>query len=146
MSDDKVKSIESKIMLKNNLTGFDGKTIPNTSELPKFKAKFPKLSQAELVAKCPPFTIGEQLAGMLMQLAGSEETKEATEKLKLFRWASKIHDKMETDKGELSVDLVQITALFGYISKVKGMSIIVQGPLLVILEDMKESLTQNDLK
>ena len=96
--------------------------------------------------KCPTFTLGDQLASILMEVAAQEETKEATEKLKLFRWASKISSKQETDKGELEIDLKQASDLFEYVSKAKLTHIIIQTPILALLEDIKENLTKSDLK
>jgi len=135
-----------KLKLKDEIIGYNGKPIYNNREIPKLQAKFPKLTPDELLEKCPTFTLGDQLASILMEVAGQEETKEATEKLKLFRWASKISSKQEIAKGELEIDLTQAADLFNYVSKAKLTHIMIQIPILALLDDIRENLTKSDLK
>lgn len=139
-------SNEIKLKLKQEIIGYNGKPIHNSNEFPDLQKKFPKLAQDQILQKCSTFTLGDQLASILMQVAGDEEvTKDPTEKLKLFRWASKISNKMETNKGELEIDLKQAEELFNYVGKVKQITVILVAPILAILEDIKKSLTKDDL-
>ena len=134
------------VKLKENIIGYNGKPIYNSNEFPILQKKYPKLSPDELLTKCSTFILGDQLASILMQVAGDPEvTKDATEKLKLFRYASKITDKLETNKGELDLDLKQAEELFTYVGKVKEMNIIIIAPILALLEDIKISLSKSDL-
>ena len=143
----KQNSNSTKLKLKGDIIGYNGKAIFNSSEFPMLQKKYPKLSPNELIGKCPTFILGDQLASILMQVAGDEEiTKDPTEKLKLFRYASKITSKLETSKGELEIDLKQAEELFNYVGKVKQMNIIIVAPILALLEDIKNSLSKDDLR
>jgi len=136
-----------KLKLKGNIIGYNGKPIFNSNEFPMLQKKYPKLTPDELLKKCSTFILGDQLASILMQVAGDPEvTKDPTEKLKLFRYATKITSKLETDKGELEIDLKQAEELFNYVGKVKEMNIILVAPILALLEDIKDSLSKSDLK
>jgi len=102
----------------------------------ELQQKYPTLSQEQLVEKCPDMTFGSALSNLLLQVP----SQDSVEKLKLFRWASKIEDKMITDKGELSLDINQITELFDFLGKVHTANIIVISPILIYLEELKEKL------
>jgi len=134
-----------KLHLKDPILNYTGKPVIDTSNIISLKEKNPELTDKELLEKCPAVTLGDQLASILMIVASDEEVKDAAEKLKLFRWASKISGKQETAKGELEIDLKQATELFDYVSKAKGVSIVVQAPILSILENIQKSLTKDDL-
>lgn len=137
----------TKLKLKENIIGYNGKPIYNSNEFPILQKKYPKLTPDKLLEKCSTFILGDQLAAILMQVAGDPEvTTEPTEKLKLFRYASKISNKLETDKAELEIDLKQAEELFNYVGKVKGMNIIIVAPILSLLDGIKNNLTSGDLK
>lgn len=135
-----------KLKLKENIIGYNGKPIYNSNEFPIVQKKYPKLTPDKLIEKCSTFTLGDQLASILMQVAGDPEvTTEPTEKLKLFRYATKISSKLETEKGELEIDLKQAEELFNYVGKVKQTDVILVAPILSLLDDIKKSLTKEDL-
>jgi len=136
-----------KLKLKENIIGYNGKPIYNSNEFPMLQKKYPKLTPDQLLKKCTTFTLGDQLASILMQVAGDPEvTTEPTEKLKLFRYATKISSKLETAKGELEIDLKQAEELFNYVGKVKKMDVILVAPILSLLDGIKDGLTKSDLK
>ena len=81
-------------------------------------------------------TMGSVLPRVLLQVP----TEDPVEKLKLFRWASKINDKMITNKGEMTVDLNQVTELFDFVGKVQQVGISVISPILIYLDELKEQL------
>lgn len=136
-----------KLKLKGNIIGYNGKPIYNSNELPLLKQQYPKLTADKIMEKCSTFHLGDQLASILMQVAGDPEiTTDTVEKLKLFRWASKISSKLETEKGELEIDLKQAEDLFNYVGKVTKMDIILVGPILSLLDDIKTKLSKSDLK
>ena len=136
-----------KLKLKKDIIGYNGKPIFNSSEMPDLHNKYPKLTPDQLLEKCSTFILGDQLASILMQVAGNEEvTKDPTEKLKLFRYATKIVGKLETDKGELEIDLKQAEELFKYVGKVKQINVLIIAPILGLLDDIISDLSKTDLK
>ena len=145
MSKTESNSTGIKLKLKENIIGYNGKPIYNSNEFPILQKKYPKLTPDELLTKCSTFILGDQLASILMQVAGDEEVKDPVEKLKLFRWSSKICSKLETSKGELEIDLKQAEELFNYVGKAKQVNIILVAPILALLEGIKESLSKSDL-
>ena len=80
------------------------------------KNQNPSLTDEQLIKKCPNATFGNVLPPLLVQVP----SQDPVEKLKLFRWASKISDKMITDKAELSLDINQITELYDFITKLNA--------------------------
>lgn len=127
---------EVKLELKKPLINYDKKPVKNTDSIREIQQKYPKLSQTELIEKCPDMTFGAILPNLLLQVP----SQDPVEKLKLFRWASKITDKMITDKGELSLDINQVTELYDFLGKVQTASIVVISPILIRLEELKEEL------
>ena len=91
-----------------------------------------------MIEKCPNVPLGKALIQLLL----SVQTEDNVEKLKLFRWASKIEDKLITDKAILVLDLNQVIELFDFVNKVKNVPIISIAPILIELESLKEQLTK----
>jgi len=131
-----VPETEVKLLLKKPLINYNKKPVKDLSVFTDVQKKFPKLSQKELVEKCPDLTFGAILPGLLLQVPSTD----ATEKLKLFRWASKIEDKLITAKGELVLDLNQINELYDYLSKMPSLEIVTLAPILICLDDLKDKL------
>lgn len=127
---------EVKLELKKSLINYNKKPVKSMDNFRELQQKYPTLSQEQLVEKCPDMTFGSALSNLLLQVP----SQDSVEKLKLFRWASKIEDKMITDKGELSLDINQITELFDFLGKVHTANIIVISPILIYLEELKEKL------
>lgn len=127
---------EVKLELKKPLLNYDKKPVKNTETLSDIQMQNPTLSQKQLIDKCPNMTFGGILPPLLLQVP----TQDSVEKLKLFRWASKIQDKMITNKGEMTVDLNQVTELFDFVGKVQTAGISVISPILIYLDELKEQL------
>lgn len=130
------KESEAKLLLKSPLINYNKKPIKDNSNLQELIKQNPGIFHADLIEKCPDATIGEALIQLLLTVPTSDNV----ERLKLFRWASKIEDKMVTNKGELVLDLNQVTELFGFVSKVQSANIITIAPVLIQLEDLKNKL------
>ena len=129
-------SAEVKLQLKKQIIGHDGKPVKDDSELKSIMTRNPQLSINECLMRCSDITIGRVLPNMLLTIL----TQDATEKLKLFRWAEKIQDKMITNKGEMSLDLIQVTELYEFVLKSQGTSINVFVPVTEELKKLKEKL------
>lgn len=129
-------SVEVKLELKKPLINYNKKPVKNTDTITEIQKQYPTLSQKELIDKCPDMTFGTILPKMLLDVP----SEDPVEKLKLFRWASKIEDKMITNKGEMVVDLNQVTELFDFIGKVQTFKIVVISPILIYLDELKEQL------
>jgi len=127
---------EVKLELKKQLLNYNRKPIKNTDTLREIQQQNSTLTQEQILEKCPDMTFGMVLPQLLLQVP----SQESTEKLKLFRWASKIEDKMVTDKGELSLDLNQIIELYDFIARVQTAGIVVISSILICLEELKEKL------
>ena len=130
--------IEVKLELNKSLINYNGKPIKDTKNLEETAKNNPTLTQQQIVSKCPDLTIGKILPVMLLQI----QSKDPVEKLKLFRLASKIEDKLITDKSELTLDITQINELYEFVGKVDGFSISVIASILIILEGLKEKLNK----
>lgn len=115
---------------------YNRKPVKNTDNIREIQKQNPTLSTDQLLAKCPNMTFGNSLSSLLLQVP----TQDPVEKLKLFRWASKIEDKMTTDKKELSLDINQVTELYDFICKVQNVNIVTIAPILIYLEELKEKL------
>jgi len=126
---------EVKLELKKPLINYDKKPVKNTDDIAEIKKQNPTLSQEQLIDKCPNMTFGKILPHLLLQVP----SQDPVEKLKLFRWASKIEDKMITDK-EMTLDLNQVTELFDFIGKVQSANIVIISPILIYLDELKEKL------
>lgn len=131
---------EVKLKLKDPLLSFQGKPLKNTDNINNLLLQNPTLSKQNLLEKCPDILVGEIIPEMLFSI----ETKDTKEKLKIFRWATKIQDKIITNKGELELDLNQVTELFDFFSKSHSHKISVIGPVLEIFEGMKKDLTKTN--
>ena len=81
---------EVKLELKKPLINYDKKPVKNTDNFAEIQKQNPGLSQKQLIEKCPTLTFGTVLPNLLLQVP----TQDSVEKLKLFRWATKIEDKM----------------------------------------------------
>ena len=127
---------EVKLQLKKPILSYNKKPIKNVDNINIIKQQNPTLSQIQLLEKCPDVTYGYALSNLLIQVP----SQDPIEKLKLFRWASKIEDKMITEKGELSLDLNQIIELYDYIGKVQNVPITTIAPVLILLEELKDKL------
>ncbi len=127
---------EVKLQLKKPLINYNKKPVKDLSTFNDIQKKHPTLMQKELVDKCPNLTFGKILPGLLLQVPSTD----AQEKLKLFRWASKIEDKLITEKGELTLDLNQINELYGYLSKIQQIDIVTLAPILIKLDELKDKL------
>lgn len=125
-----------KLQLKKTLINFNKKPVKDFATLADVKKKYPTLSQDQLMKKCPNLTFGKILPRLLLQVP----TQDVQEKLKLFRWASKIEDKLVTEKGELTLDLNQINELYGYLSKIQQVEIVTLAPILIKLDELKDNL------
>lgn len=131
------KTTEVKLQLKKQIIGHDGKPVKDDAELKSIMIKNPQLSLYECLSRCSDITIGKVLPNMLLTIP----TQDATEKLKLFRWAEKIQDKMITNKGEITLDLIQVTELYEFVLKSQGTSINVFVPVTEELKKLKEKLS-----
>lgn len=129
---------EVKLKLKNPIIGSRGKPLKDNTDIAKLKLVNPTLSGTELVEKCDDLLMGVMLPEILLQIS----TQDAKEKLKLFRWATKIEDKMITDKAELVLDLNQVTELYDFLSKSQTVGINVIAPILIEFERLKEELSK----
>jgi len=129
-------STEVKLELKKPLINYDKKSIKNIDNILTIQKQNPTLEREQLIKKCPDMTFGSILPNLLLRVP----SEDPVEKLKLFRWASKIQDKMITDKGELSLDINQITELYDFVGKVQDFGIITIAPILIYLEELKEKL------
>jgi len=129
-------SADVKLELKKPLLNYDGKPIKSTDDISEIQKQNPTLSQKQLIDKCPNMIFGNILPHLLLQVPSHDPV----EKLKLFRWASKINDKMITNKGEMTVDLNQVTELFDFVGKVQQVGISVISPILIYLDELKEQL------
>ena len=83
---------EVKLELKAPIISYDGKPIKDSSDLGRLAQENPGISQDKLIDKCPDVPFGKALVQFLLQVP----TTDNIEKLKLFRWAVKIEDKMIT--------------------------------------------------
>jgi len=131
-----LNTTEVKLLLKDPVISYDGKPIKDSSNYQTLAQDNPGLSADSLIEKCSNVPVGKALIQLLL----SVQTEDNIEKLKLFRWASKIEDKLITDKGELTLDLNQVTELFDFVDKVKNVPIISIAPLLIILDNLKNQL------
>ncbi len=131
-----MSTTEVKLLLKESVISYDGKPIKDSSNYQKLAKDNPGLSQEEIIEKCPDVFFGKALIQLLLTVP----TEDNVEKLKLFRWASKIEDKLLTDKAELTLDLNQVIELFDFISKVQGVPIISIAPILIKFDDLKNQL------
>jgi len=129
-------STEVKLELKKPLINYDKTPVKNMDNISEIQKRNPTLSQKQLIDKCPNMTFGKILPHLLLQVP----SKDPVEKLKLFRWAAKIEDKMITDKGEMAVDLNQVTELFDLVGQVQSANIVVISPVLIYLDELKEQL------
>lgn len=131
-----MSAAEVKLELKKPLINYDKKPVKNTDDISDIQKQNPTLSQKQLIDKCPNMTFGKILPHLLLQVP----SQDPVEKLKLFRWASKIEDKMITNKGQMTVDLNQVTELFDFIGKVQSANIVIISPILIYLDELKEQL------
>lgn len=127
---------EVKLGLKQPILNYDGKPIKDSSNFQKLMQENPGMPQDQVADKLPNVAFGKAFIQLLLQVP----TTDNVEKLKIFRWASKIEDKLVTDKAELTLDINQITELFDFISKVQNAPIISIAPILITLEDLKNKL------
>jgi len=129
-------SAEVKLELKNPIINYNKKPVKNTDSIRELQKQNPTLTQEQLIDKCPDMTFGNILPTLLLQVP----SQDPVEKLKLFRWASKIEDKMITGKGELILDISQITELYDFVGKVQTANIVTISPILIYLDELKEKL------
>lgn len=129
---------EVKLQLKKTIINYNKKPIKKVDNISELKQQYPTLSQVQLLDKCPNVTFGDVLPNLLLQVP----SQDPMEKLKLFRWASKIEDKIITAKGELTLDLNQVTELYDYIGKVPTAPITTIAPILIYLEELKEKFKE----
>lgn len=127
---------EVKLELSKPLINYDKKPVKDLDNIIEIQRQNPTLSKHQLLEKCPIMTFGKSLPSLLLQVP----TNNSVEKLKLFRWASKIEDKMITEKKELTLDINQVTELYGFIEKVQDANIVSIVPVLIYLEELKEKL------
>jgi len=130
---------EVKLKLKNPIIGHKGTPVKNIDNIQKIAQENPKLTSAEIMEKCDDMLFGDMLPVILLHVPMDNTEK----KFKLFRWASKIEDKMVTAKSELILDLNQITELYDFVSKSTGTETNVLIPILIEFERLKEELTKN---
>lgn len=129
---------EVKLELKKPLINYDKKPVKNTDNIREIQKQNPTLSQDQLLEKCPNMTFGNSLPLLLLQVP----SQDPVEKLKLFRWASKIEDKMITEKKELTLDINQVTELYDFMGKIQTVNIVTISPILIYLEELKEELSK----
>lgn len=129
---------EVKLKLKKLVIGFDDKSIKNTDDITSLAKQYPQLSASELLGKCSNTTFGDVLPILLLEI----QTTDTREKLKLYRWATKINTKMLTDKAELILDLNQVTELFNFINKATTIPTNTFAPIFTEFERLKEELTK----
>jgi len=129
---------EVKLKLKKPIISFNGNPLKDNTNIQKHRLANPTLSPNELLEKCDNLLMGVMLPDILLQIP----TQDSKEKLKLFRWATKIEDKMITDKGELVLDLNQVTELYDFLSKSQTVVINVIAPILIEFERLKEELSK----
>ena len=127
---------EVKLSLKDPIISYDGKPIKDSSNFATIAKDNPGLSEADLVEKCPNVQLGKALIQFLLTVPSEDNV----EKLKLFRWASKMEDKLVSDKAELTLDLNQVTELLNFVNRVKSVPIISIAPVLIILDNIKNQL------
>ena len=128
---------EIKLELKKPLLSYNKKPIKDNAYLTEILAKNNTLTQEQALNKCPDLTFGAMLPLLLIGL----DAPDPKEKLKIFRWASKIEDKMITNKGEITLDLNNVTELYDLICKVQGSTIVI-APILIEFERLKEELSK----
>lgn len=129
---------EVKLKLKNPIIGYDKKPTKNTDNIISFARQYPQFSKLQLIEKCPNMTFGDMLPIILLEI----ESTDPRERLKLFRWATKIEDKMITDKAELVLDLNQVTELYDFINKSTRTAINIHIPIILEFERLKEELSK----
>ncbi len=134
MSDSKT---EVKLKLKKSIIGYNNKPIKNTDDIISIARQYPTLSKLELIEKCPDITFGDVLPVILLEI----QSTNPSERLKLFRWASKIEDKISTDKAELVLDLNQVTELYDFINKSTTTKTNIHVPIIIEFERLKEELS-----
>ena len=107
---------EIKLKLKNSIIGFKGKPMKESTNMQKIIQENPGLTELELADKLPDLLFGIALQNLLLNVP-LQDTKE---QIKVYRWVEKIESKLKSDKGEMLIDLNQITELEDYLSKLKG--------------------------
>lgn len=120
--------------------GYDGKPVRKTDDAQSIRLKNPLLSMEQITKKLPLFKFGDELATQLI-LVSSHEDFDTVAKMKIFRTASKISGKMDTDKAELTVDLIQVNEMMDWLNKLTGYPSTVSIPVLLVLDDAKSELS-----
>jgi len=119
---------------------FDKKPVKNTDNIMEIKKQNPEFTQEQCLDKCHNMCIGDILPNLILQVP----TQDPVEKLKLFRLASKIQDKMITAKSEITLDITQVNELYDFVGKVQNVNIITIAPILIYSEELKEKLKKLD--
>lgn len=122
--------------LKMSLINYDGKKVKDLENVIAMKQRYPTLAPDQLIDKCPNLTFGKILPTILLQFPA----KDAAEKLKLFRWASKIQDKLTTNKGHLVLDENQLAELNNFVENSTFGNIVTIAPILIHFEELKNEL------
>ena len=125
-------STEVKLHLKKPILNYDGVPLKDQDDFVQIKRKNPGMSREQALKKSKNILLGSYLPSILL----STPTKDPVERMKLFRWASKIHDKMLTTKGELALDSNQIIELKGYVEKTKMGNTSIIAPILIEFENL----------
>lgn len=129
-------SSEVKLQLKKPIIGFKGKSLKDSTDMQKILQEEPNITPDDLQEKLPDLTFGMAIQNLLL----NAPLKDTKEQLKVYRWAEKIELKIKSNKGEMLVDLNQITELEEYISKIKGTPTVQIAPILIYLEKLKDEL------
>lgn len=132
--------LEVKVQLKNPIIGFNGKPIKDTSNVRTIARKNPNITEDELYAKLPNSTYGMIFQNLLTQT----EITDVPTQLKVYRWVEKIESKMTSNKGEMLLDIGQILELEEFIQKCKNPQILIIGPVMKYIEELKEKLNKKN--
>jgi hypothetical protein len=129
---------EVKLELKKPITGIHGIPYKDSTDMRKIMQDSPNLTSEEVQKRLPDLTFGIAIQNLLL----NSPSNDAKEQVKVYRWVEKIESKMTTSKGEMLIDLNQLTELQEYIMKVKGVPTMQIAPIAIYLERLTDRLKE----
>lgn len=132
--------------LKSAITTFDGKDMKDPSQADLTEEDMRGKTPKQLNDMAPILSHGFLISAILVN--GAVTPKDIEHSAKLQRYATKIHNKMQTEKGIWKIDASDIKDLKDMIKEAKGP---LAGPkflgaLYVSLEDLEIKLKSKELK
>jgi len=129
---------EVKVEWKKSIIGFNGLPIKDTTNAQKIARENPTILEDELLKKLSDSTFGTVFQNLLV----NTQITNVQDQLKVYRWIEKLELKMTTNKGEMLLDINQLTELEDYIKNSKNTQILLIGPVMKYIEELKDKLNK----